>query len=61
MFCVSVPKEMEDMNVNLSRVGRAVYYRFFSHIFAFALVVGRAWIEKCTQQWICLFMENPIV
>ena len=33
----------------------------FSHILAFAKLVGKAWKTKHTQQWIHLLMENLMV
>ena len=46
---------------SLFRVSAQKLLLFFSHIFAFALVIGTAWKAKHTQQWIHLFMENPMV
>ena len=57
LFLVSTPKEMEDINVSLPCVGWSFHY----HFFAFVLVIGMAWKTTLTQQWICLFMENPMV
>ena len=64
LFRVSTPKETEDMSVSLPCIGQVVHCHFISHVFIFAsspLVVGKAWKTKLTQQWICSFMENPMV
>ena len=41
LFRVSTPKEMEDIITSLPCIGRAVHYRFFSCLFAFA---GSPWL-----------------
>ena len=46
------------MSVSLPCIGEAFHYYFYSHIFAFALVVGRTWKTKLAQQWIYLLMES---
>ena len=39
------------MSVSLPDIRQGVRYHFFSHFFAFVLVIGRAWKTKHTQQW----------
>ena len=41
LFRVSTLKETEDISVSLPCIGRAVHYRFFSCLFAFAGPCGR--------------------
>ena len=41
LFRVGTPKGREDMSVSLPCIGREIRYHF-SHVFAIALVVGKA-------------------
>ena len=31
LFCVSAPKETENISISLAHIGQAIYYRVFSH------------------------------
>ena len=56
LFHVCTPKETKRMSISLPCVEQVDQ---FSHCqFCLAMVVGRAWKAKLTQQWIHLFMEN---
>ena len=57
LFCVSTSKGREDVSVSFPCIGRVI----FSHVFAFAQFVGKAWKTKLTQQLTHLLMENPMV
>ena len=37
------------MSVSLPYIGQAVRNNFFSHVFAFAQLVGKVWKTKLTQ------------
>ena len=57
----SFPTMREDMSVSLPYIGQVVCHHFFSHVFAFAQHVEKAWKTNLTQQWIHLLMENPMM